>query len=149
MDDVNLEDLSMTEEVPASTSKFAIYDMVDDGQAKTLHDLAERGLANDIMRLVERRLDVDMNEKDRFGRSPLHWAAEVGHITTAETLIDLGGDAFSRENMGRTPVHLAARAANVEMLQSLLDHLDAQQVEELVNTQDHRGITAVFLASQK
>lgn len=49
----------------------------------------------------------------------------------------------------RTPVHLAARSADDGMLRSVLEHLNSGEIEELVNVQDHRGTTAVFLASQK
>eukprot|EP00803_Ostreobium_quekettii_P006412 evm.model.scf_1038.1 EVM.evm.TU.scf_1038.1 scf_1038:4858-7344(+) len=129
---------------------FPIYDTVkDDGAPLTLHAMAERGRGNDIIRTVDRELDVNINEKDRYGRTPLHWAAEHGHKITAEILIDLGAEVRATENLGRTPIHLAARSTHCELLQSLLEGMEEDERKQVVNMQDNRGITALFLASQK
>ena len=42
--------------------------------------------------MVERSLDFDINQRDRYGRTALMWAAEMNHREAAETLIDLGAD---------------------------------------------------------
>lgn len=42
--------------------------------------------------MVERSLDFDINQRDRYGRTALMWAAEMNHRDAAETLIDLGAD---------------------------------------------------------
>lgn len=51
-------------------------------------------------RMVERTMDFDINQKDRFGRTALMWAAEMNHKETVETLIDLGGDRKIVEPQG-------------------------------------------------
>ena len=37
-------------------------------------------------------MDFDVDQKDRYGRTALMWAAEMNHKETVETLIDLGSD---------------------------------------------------------
>lgn len=48
-------------------------------------------------RKVERTLDIDVNQRDRFGRTALMWAAEQGHVAAIETLLDLGSDRTIRD----------------------------------------------------
>ena len=43
-------------------------------------------------RLVERALDVDLDALDSYGRSPLMWSSELGHLSTVEALLELGAD---------------------------------------------------------
>ena len=42
--------------------------------------------------MVERSLDFDINQRDRYGRTALLWAADMNLREAAETLIDLGAD---------------------------------------------------------
>ena len=42
--------------------------------------------------MVERNMDFDVDQRDRYGRTALMWAAEMNHKDTVETLIDLGSD---------------------------------------------------------
>lgn len=44
---------------------------------------------------------------------------------------------------------MAARSGNLDMLKTLLDHLSPEKKKLLVNSQDHKGITPLFLAGQK
>ena len=37
-------------------------------------------------------MDFDIDQRDRYGRSALMWAAEMNHKDAVETLIDLGSD---------------------------------------------------------
>lgn len=49
--------------------------------------------SNSLMcRMVERNLDFDIDQRDRYGRTALMWAAEMNHKDAVETLIDLGSD---------------------------------------------------------
>ena len=49
-------------------------------------------------RKVERTLDIDVNLRDKFGRTALMWAAEQGHVAAIETLLDLGADRTIRDS---------------------------------------------------
>ena len=48
-------------------------------------------------RMVERTLDFEIDQRDRYGRTALMWAAEMNHKETCETLIDLGSDRRQSE----------------------------------------------------
>lgn len=51
--------------------------------------------------------------KDVFDRSPLHAAAENGHLTCVEQLcISEPGHVNDRDERGLTPLHLAARESH-------------------------------------
>ena len=51
--------------------------------------------------MVERTLEFDINKRDTLARTPLHWAAELGNVKTAELLIDFGVDVKAVECNGR------------------------------------------------
>eukprot|EP01026_Neomeris_dumetosa_P062159 TRINITY_DN58740_c0_g1_i2.p2 TRINITY_DN58740_c0_g1~~TRINITY_DN58740_c0_g1_i2.p2 ORF type:complete len:174 (-),score=39.69 TRINITY_DN58740_c0_g1_i2:205-726(-) len=132
--------------------QFAIEDLSNENKLKkdmTIHEAAQKGMTKRIMIMVEKNIDFDINQRDHYGRTALHWAAEVGHIETAEALLDLGGDLSAVENSGRTAIHLAARHGNCEMLQSLLEDVEEEEKTRLVNQPDLYGITPIFLTREK
>ena len=57
------------------------------------------------------------------GCTPLHVAARLGHLATAEALLQAGADASARDAAGgATPLHCAAAAQDGPMVQLLLNH---------------------------
>eukprot|EP00877_Chromochloris_zofingiensis_P009255 jgi/Chrzof1/4583/Cz14g19050.t1 len=129
--------------------KFAVFDLVEDAPPKTFHEAAERGNTSVIMRYIERTIDFDINQKDRLMRTALHWAAEMGHIDAAQTLLDFGADVKLKECTGRTAVHLAARTGDADMLKLLMDKLPESDKLQLINQGDANDITPVFLSLQR
>eukprot|EP01023_Acetabularia_acetabulum_P022148 TRINITY_DN2187_c0_g1_i1.p1 TRINITY_DN2187_c0_g1~~TRINITY_DN2187_c0_g1_i1.p1 ORF type:complete len:181 (-),score=44.03 TRINITY_DN2187_c0_g1_i1:267-809(-) len=115
----------------------------------TIHDAAQRGLGRAIMQMIEKNIDFDINQRDQYGRTALHWSSEVGHIDATEVLVDLGSDLFAVENSGRTAIHLAARHGNAQMLRSILEGVEEEDKLKLVNQADLSGITPIFLAREK
>jgi len=49
-----------------------------------------------------------VNVKDDYGCTPLHDAAEYGHLEIAEMLIDRAPDVNALDNKGDTPLDLAS-----------------------------------------
>ncbi|KAK9864267.1 hypothetical protein WJX84_009264 [Apatococcus fuscideae] len=116
----------------------------------TLWELAELGMHKDIAWKVERTLDMDVNLRDKYGRTALMWAAEQGHVAAIETLLDLGSDRTIRDpHSNRSCLHLAARAGQAASLRALLEDLDEEERIAFLNDPDKNGITPVFLAKQK
>lgn len=50
---------------------------------------------------------VNINVKDQFGKTALHYAAENGHVGTTQLLMARGTDANMRDAHGNTALELA------------------------------------------
>lgn len=86
---------------------------------------------------------VNINFKDRKGKTALHLAALSGTADAVLFLLRNRAKLDMRDNKGRTPFHLAAKRKEVEVLQLLLSKpLD-------INDQDYRGWTALHHAAEK
>jgi ankyrin repeat protein len=85
---------------------------------------------------VQAELDkgADVNAKDRWGGTPLHYAAEEGHKEIAELLIAAGADVNERW-AGTTPLHYAAFYGQNEIAELLI----AKGAD--VNAKDEYGYT--------
>ncbi|XP_066993319.1 GA-binding protein subunit beta-1 [Anabrus simplex] len=57
---------------------------------------------------------------DWLGTSPLHLAAQYGHVATAEVLLRAGISHDARTKVDRTPLHIAAQEGNTAIVQLLL-----------------------------
>eukprot|EP00192_Tetraselmis_astigmatica_P020295 CAMPEP_0117668242 /NCGR_PEP_ID=MMETSP0804-20121206/11436_1 /TAXON_ID=1074897 /ORGANISM="Tetraselmis astigmatica, Strain CCMP880" /LENGTH=192 /DNA_ID=CAMNT_0005476103 /DNA_START=374 /DNA_END=952 /DNA_ORIENTATION=+ len=125
---------------------------VGDSVAIGLHDAAEKGLTKVIEKIFDRTMDLNIDMRDRFDRTALHWAAECGHRETCCMLLELGADVRATESLGRTCIHLAARSGHVNVIKAILDKLEddgLEDVETLINQDDNNGITALFLGRQR
>ena len=49
--------------------------------------------------------------RDRWGRTPLHWAVVNGHSDTVKLLVELGASRAERDSAGETPLEIAERRA--------------------------------------
>lgn len=54
------------------------------------------------------RAGADVNVKNNFGRTPLHAAAESGHLGCLRELIAAGADVNAKDDNDFTPLHKAA-----------------------------------------
>lgn len=59
---------------------------------------------------------------DWLGSSPLHMAAQYGHLATAEVLLRAGISKDARTKVDRTPLHIAAQEGHVEIVELLIKH---------------------------
>ena len=48
-----------------------------------------------------------------YGRTPLHYAAEAGHLNVVKYILDRISDKNPKDTEGRTPLHFAARRGHV------------------------------------
>lgn len=55
--------------------------------------------------------DVCLDLRDRWGRTPLHWAVTNGHVTTVAELLRSGAKQDTCDNAGETPLAVAERRA--------------------------------------
>ncbi|MEN6625295.1 MAG: M56 family metallopeptidase [Candidatus Sumerlaeia bacterium] len=87
---------------------------------------------------------LSQNGSDRgAGFTPLHMAAQNGHLDTVKLLIGKGADVSARSETGLTPLHLAAQGGHGETAEAII----AAGAD--VNAKDNSGNTPLTLASEK
>ena len=65
---------------------------------------------------------MDVNEKDRDGKTALHYAAVNNVENAAELLISYGADFSIKDIVGKTPLHYAIEHDSEETANLLLSH---------------------------
>ncbi|XP_021938939.1 transient receptor potential cation channel subfamily A member 1 isoform X3 [Zootermopsis nevadensis] len=87
-----------------------------------------------------------LNEKDKTGCSPLHYASREGHIRSLENLIRLGACINLKNNNNESPLHFAARYGRYNTVRQLLD---SEKGSFIINESDGGGLTPLHIASQQ
>ncbi len=108
--------------------------------AADIHAAARTGDALAVAGLLASQVDV--NQTDAEGLTPLHYAAQRGAPETVRLLLGARADVNVLDAHGRTPLYYAAGSNNTSVLEALL----AQRAT--VNTADERGDTALHLAAR-
>ena len=84
---------------------------------RQLLDAARMGHVESVRRLLAEGADtetrkakkeVPRSEDRTLGWRPLHWAADNGHASVVEMLIQAGANKEAKDKHGRTPLHVAA-----------------------------------------
>ncbi|KAG8673979.1 hypothetical protein FPOAC1_007298 [Fusarium poae] len=87
---------------------------------------------------------VDVDAKDKNGRTPLLWAAENGHEAVVKMLVDTGkADVDAKDNNGQTPLSWAARNGCEAVVKMLVD---TGKVD--VDAEDKGGWTPLLWAAE-
>ncbi len=73
---------------------------------------------SDIVKVLLKN-NVDLNAKDRQGRTALSWAVSQGQIDAVSVLIAAGADVNAADNQGMTPLIWAAMNGQLEILKML------------------------------
>ncbi len=69
----------------------------------SIHKAAAMGKTNEVQELLDKGVEVDVRDKE--GRTPLHEAAIWCRPETASLLIRYGADVDAKDNDGDTPLH--------------------------------------------
>ncbi|VDD89908.1 unnamed protein product [Enterobius vermicularis] len=80
--------------------------------------------------------------KDKYGRTPLHYAAMEGNIRAARELITFNADVTAKDRNGMTPLHTAAAYGSLLVVRLLVD-----TGARILDT-DSQGNTALHLAAK-
>jgi ankyrin repeat protein len=95
---------------------------------------------------VLQELGADVNQPNKHGFTPLHIAAENGHVGAISVLIEkLGIKVNQASNSGRSPIFCAAREGHLEVVKALIEFgADAQEIfisttESLIEFSTRRG----------
>jgi len=111
---------------------LAVIAGVDDGTERELHRQWIRPVDKDVIKLLLDK-DVGIEVKDRFGRTPLSWAAGMGREAVVQRLLENGAKIEAKDNFyGRTPLLWAADNGHVAVVQRLLKnsaYIEAEDTE--------------------
>ena len=136
---------------------FSQYLSATDEEAQRVGSrLIEATRASDIAQvrnILASAADVDY--ADMYGRSPLHYAADIGHEAAARLLLYAGANKDAVEKLyGHTPLHLAAVYGRDLVAQLLLDaaadpNARTHRSETPLDIARARGSTAVVALLEK
>ncbi|WP_295419192.1 ankyrin repeat domain-containing protein [Sulfurovum sp.] len=68
----------------------------------------------------ENQSKIDLNKRDKYGRSELHIAVSHNNLLKIKQLLDTGAKVDAEDSFGRTPLHYAAFEGYVEIAKILL-----------------------------
>lgn len=85
--------------------------------ADELHRAAERGQPENINRILDDGIDV--NIRDRDGKTALHWAKDQ---SVGKALLERNAMIDAHTRTGYSPLHSAARHGDVELVELLIEH---------------------------
>ena len=93
----------------------------------------------DIINFLLQNKLVDVNARDTFGRTALHYACSAGQLELVKVLIENGADVNQKNNGGETPLIKACAFGEVLIVEYLLtltnvdvktlDYVDSAQSE--------------------
>ncbi len=112
-----------------------------DTNMSVLHKAALHGQV-EVLKWVLSQPEIEVNTKNKYGRSALHFACDSGHSEIVSLLIDAKADVNSTSLGGLTPLHVAARQKHLSCIQTLFS---ASQLVD-VHAESSERQTAVMLA---
>jgi ankyrin repeat protein len=87
-----------------------------------IHDAARAGDLEKVQALLKVNPDLVSSKDDKFGGTPLLFAAEKGRKDVAEWLLSHKADVDAKAIDGETPLHFAAELGHKDMAELLLAH---------------------------
>lgn len=107
-----------------------------------MHRAAMEGAKSLVVLLLKHSSNININVRNKNGKTALNWAAEKGNREVAEILINSGADVRAPESLfGYTPMHTAAWYWNEGAVRLLLGKAD-------LTTKTKQGFTAQELAEK-
>ena len=92
--------------------------LVGCGPRMSIHEAADEGNIEEVKQHLDSGIDV--NAKNQFGATPLHFAAKQGHKNLAALLITEGADTNAEAYDKSTPLHSAVISGYKEVAEQLI-----------------------------
>ena len=108
---------------------------------KQIFRATRSGDTEKVRSLIFSGVRVDAKEPNE-GWTPLHMAASMGHLQTAQFIVMSGVSVNIRDYNGYTPLHVGAKAGNLSIVQ-MLATLGAD-----VNAKSMDGFTPLYVAAE-
>jgi ankyrin len=105
-----------------------------------MHTAATYDRVTIMRKLLKLQRDA-INVADQTGKTPLHLAAQNGHVGVVNLLLNAGSNVHTKDRTGMTPLHFAAAEGNEKIVKILL------QVGADPNAQDNRRRTSLKVAA--
>jgi ankyrin repeat protein len=105
-----------------------------------IFNAAEQNNSKKLKALLDAGMDPNTQDYDR-GATPLHFAANKGHVEAIELLIDAGADVNAANKRGRTPMHALIEMKFYKIALWLIKYCGGDP-----HKADSRGLSAYDLA---
>lgn len=115
------------------------------GWMAALHIAAQRG-HEQILRVLLQRGNMDVNQQDSDGRTPLLHAVMQNHEPVVRLLLTQGTQIGILDCDGRSGIHWAVLRRNLSILQLLLKHRDEYEPMLAIDMYDNTGWTPLHMA---
>jgi tetratricopeptide (TPR) repeat protein len=113
-----------------------------------IHDAAKAGdLAKVKALLIENPKLV--SSRDDFRRTPLHWAAQVGHKNVVELLLTKGAEINNMDFLGLTPLSWAQATPKSNDTDTAINSNEAEQKELIEKRNTRYSIMGMILLKEK
>lgn len=107
-----------------------------------IHQAAKNGRLVSCAALLSHSRDI-VNMQDDGGWTPILWATEHKHVTTAKYLEHFGADMMKTDKEGNTCLHWAALSGNIDLIINCLQKCGG------INIQNLLGDTALHIATRQ
>jgi ankyrin repeat protein len=81
------------------------------GEGPSIHGVARNGHLELVKALISAGTDV--NVKDDYGATPLHYAAKGNFPEVVKYLLEMGADVHAKDDMGKTPLHYVVEGSDI------------------------------------
>ena len=112
----------------------------------SLHQAAQMG---DIKLVNDCLVDVHLDVRDKYYRTPIMYAAWTDEIEMVKHLLNLGSDIILKDKSGWNILHHAVQKASIRTVEYLCVEIPSDAATSLVNAKDPQGMTPLHMAIKR